>query len=386
MRELLRRYRSLLVIAALLLLPLFFLYGSASGRESSGRLTRLVHWVTGPIQAAVTGTWRAVARTGDAYLWLVGVADENVELRQQLQRMQRERAVLDEAGRENRRLRRLLDLERSLPGTRSVVARVIGFGESPNYRNVRIDRGTRDGVQRRAGVVTADGVVGRVVVASREYADVLLLVDAGMRLDVMAERSRTRGVLRGAAGRCRLDAVDRTLELFVDDVLVTSGLDGTFPKGIPVGRVAEVTRPRMGLYLDALVEPRVVFSRLEEVIVLITSPDEVTWPELGGTRGNPGVADDAGGMDATAPDVVSVGRPRPTPAEAPGAATRPAVRAPVPAVAPASAPAIPPADSGRPRVDPALSPTTPHRRDTGTPTSRPPTTASRDAGRAEDRR
>jgi rod shape-determining protein MreC len=377
MRHLLRRYRSLLVVAALLVLPLFFLYGGASGRESSGLLTRMVQWVTGPVQAAVTGGTRAVARAGDAYLWLIDAADENRRLRQELHALRAERTALQEVAHENQRLRRLLDLERGLPHTRSVVARVIGFGQSPSYRTLRIDRGTRDGVQRRAGVITADGAVGRVVVASHGYADVLLLTDAGMRLDVIAQRSRAHGVLRGASTVCHLDAMDRTLDLAVGDVLVTSGLDGSFPKGVPVGTVREVSRPRMGLYLEAAVEPLVELSRLEEVAVLIESPAELGWPALGGgvvdrpralEPGDPGAGPASAPADAAPP---SPPRPALVPRPAPAAA----------AATPAPAAASPARDAGAVRVD-AGSPAPLAPPVEATPTAVP----RRDAGRSEDRR
>ncbi|MBN2361030.1 MAG: rod shape-determining protein MreC [Deltaproteobacteria bacterium] len=281
MRRGARRYRSVAIIAVLLLLPFVFLYVAARGRESSGRLGRAVQRVTGPVQSAATSLQRSAADALDRYLFLRGAADENERLKQRLGELQLELQVLQEQARQNERLQRQLKLAEQVPGARLVSARVIAFGTSPSYRTLRIDRGTADGVQRRAAVVTPDGVVGRVIAASSGYAEVLLIVDAGSRLDVVSARSRARGVLRGGIGSaCRIEAMDRTVDVEPGDLMLTSGLDGAIAAGIPVGLVTVVDRRPTGLYLDAVVEPFVPFARLEEVLVLIEAPAELSWPEV----------------------------------------------------------------------------------------------------------
>ena len=321
-------YRNIIVVSVLVFLPLVFLYVQAHGRESSGRLQRAVQWVTGPVQSAAIGLQRAVTGVFDRYLFLRGAADENGRLKRQLEEHKLELQSLQEQARQNERLQRLLRLAEQVPGSRLVAARVIAFGASPSYRTLRINRGTSDGVQRRAAVITADGVVGRVVAAASGYADVLLIVDAGSRLDVVTARSRARGVLRGGEGNvCQVEAMDRTVDIEPGDLMLTSGLDGAIAAGIPVGTVSVVDRRPTGLYLDAAIDPFVAFSQLEEVLVLVAAPPELTWPEIGPRRASslPRTVEIEPGA-SSAPASLRAGEPARTASSAPAASSQPSSR------------------------------------------------------------
>lgn len=282
MRHLLRRYRGVFIIAALLAVSVSYLYVNAQQGGGHSKLVGIAHWITGPIQSTVNRVWSAVAAAADSYLFVLEAKEERDRLRTQLDELKREVQGQEEQIRENERLHRLLKLVKRTPDARWISARVIGVGQSPSYRSIRIDRGVADGIDRRSGVVTADGVVGRVVATSSHYADVLLIVDGGSRLDIVAATSRAHGVLRGAGGQdlCHIDAMDRTYALVEGDALLTSGLDGVFPKGVPVGSVVAVDHPTMGLYLEAEVAPLVRFSRLEEVMVLVSPPETLRWPPV----------------------------------------------------------------------------------------------------------
>ena len=281
MLDFFRTHRGPILVLGLLLLPVILLYGAARDDESSDSLPRGLHWLTGPVQESVSWSWHALSQGYGHYLWLVGIADENEELHQEVSQLKREIDYLQEDKLENQRLMRLLNLVDYFPGARFVPARVIAAGQSAGYRSLRINRGTAHGVHRRAGVLTANGVAGRVVVASTYYADVLLITDASSRLDVMTRRGRSRGVLRGGGKNCRIDAMDRTLDIDPGDLVVTSGLDGVFPKGLPVGEVSEVKLPETGLYLDAWVKPFACEENIEELLVLILPPAQASVPQIG---------------------------------------------------------------------------------------------------------
>lgn len=356
MRDFFRKYRGIIIIVGLLTLPFIFLYrdqGSASG------LVGGVQWLTGPIQSGCSGAWDKVSGVFARYLWLVDAAEENQSLREQVDSLKQQVQQQNEHIRENQRLVRMLDLQRALPQTRLVAARVIAFGQSPSYRTMRINRGTTDGIERRAGVISPDGVVGRVIAVSSHYADVLLIVDGGSRLDIVSASTRARGVLRGggSGAPCLIDAMDRTFKLESGDDLLTSGLDGIFPKGIPVGSVTKVTHPTMGLYLDAQVKPFVSFSRVEEVFVVVQAPADLSWPGLSsGPSTQPadaGVSDDAAAVPKVAKKRPIKTKPAAAPVSAPAAkpAAKPAVK---PAATPVAKPAATPA--AKPAAKPAATP------------------------------
>ena len=112
-------------------------------------------------------------------------------------------------------------------------------------------------------VVNACGVVGRIVSLSPNYAKVLLIIDQNSAVDCLIQRSRDRGMLKGWSSElCRLDYVGKSSDVMLEDVVVTSGLGGIFPKGLSVGQVANVTEAPGELFKQVEVSPAVDFSKL----------------------------------------------------------------------------------------------------------------------------
>jgi len=162
-------------------------------------------------------------------------------------------------------------------------ASVIGVDSSAWFRTVLLDRGERDGVKRGMAVVTPQGVVGHVVAASSHAAKVLLLIDNSSAVDVTVERSRARGIVEGERENfCALKYVVHGDDVQVGDRLVSSGMGGFFPKGLPVGNVTEISPEKHGLFQRAIVQPSVDFNKLEEVFVILElSPQQKLLEELG---------------------------------------------------------------------------------------------------------
>jgi rod shape-determining protein MreC len=140
---------------------------------------------------------------------------------------------------------------------------------------VTLDRGTDDGIARMMPVVVGHGVVGRVHAVTGATADVLLLTDRNSSIAVRVERSRARANVRGlgSPGGCRLEYALRSDDMVEGDALVTSGTDGVFPRGLPVGKVSALRRAGQGLYQSADVAPAVDVTKLEEVLVLTAGGD-----------------------------------------------------------------------------------------------------------------
>ncbi|MFN7134624.1 MAG: rod shape-determining protein MreC [Myxococcales bacterium] len=279
MLSLFKRYRELFAIGALLLLPLVtYLAHARQGRELN-RFDRAVLWVSAPIEQFVTWVGNGVVDRYEGWLALRDVREENQELRRELLHLREEVAQLKEAESENQRLRKMIDFAQSAPAP-VLTAPIVGEGPVMNLISIKIGKGTDDGVMKGMAVASSEGIVGRVLNAGPRSADVLLLSDSNFSVPVRVQRSRARAKVLGQGDRRRPGLVQalRTDDIEDGDLLITSGTDGVFPKGLVVGRVANVERPNHGMFLKAEVAPAVDVSRLEEVFVLMGLPGREELP------------------------------------------------------------------------------------------------------------
>jgi rod shape-determining protein MreC len=222
-----------------------------------------------PFQNLVTGTIRFARDIWIHYFDLVTTAEEN----DHLQRLLRDAAERDhrctEISRANRRLRDLLRFQQSMD-RKMIAAEVIGKDPSPWFKTVIIDKGQADGLHKGLPVVIPEGVVGQVTEVSGRYAKVLLIIDQSNAVDALVQRTRARGIVSGeTTGRCRFKYVLRKHDVRVGDVLISSGLDSVYPKGLKVGSVSGVVRRNSGIFQEVSVAPFVDFERLEEVLVVL---------------------------------------------------------------------------------------------------------------------
>jgi len=170
-----------------------------------------------------------------------------------------------------RTLQELLDLRDSTP-LETVAATLIGSGASPEFRTVTIDKGTDQGLRSEMAVIAPSGVVGRVIVPGARAARVQLLIDRNAAAGVLVERSRVQGVVVGTGeDRLRLEYLPGRPDVRVGDRVVTSGIDGIYPKGFVVGQI-ESLEGTAGGFRDITIRPAVDFSRLEDVLVVLTPP------------------------------------------------------------------------------------------------------------------
>jgi len=345
MLEFLRRNQVLLSSGLFLLLSLALLAVNRGRVRRFDPLGSVFLEVLRPLQSVTTQATGTLGNLWTHYVSLVGIEVENRELKLRLRRLEGERQRDAEIELENRRLARLLDFQGGVP-SQVVTARVIGKDASGLFESFVLDRGERSGIKSGMAVVSADGVVGRIAQASPHASRVLLISDHNSGVDAIVQRTRARGIVEGALNRtCSMRYVKRGEEIDVNDVIVTSGLDGIFPKGILIGHVSGVTRKDFGLFQVAEVVPAVDFAKLEEVLVLTSPPQEV----------NVGI--DALERARATPEPTAVPTPEPTPAPSPAArrhATPPAApRATPPSTAhslPAARATAAPAPQPKPHV------------------------------------
>lgn len=262
-------WRRVLTLALLLLPVALYLAGRSEDRSTV--VGRVAAACTAPLQRGITYAGDAISLTWQRYIALYYIAIENEGLRKQNARLTGQLVTLEELRLENERLRRLLRLQEDLSMPAATGAKVIALSPVPAFRSVRLDKGHADGIAIGDAVVAATGLVGRIASLSEHTADVLLLVDAGSSVDALVQRSRARVRVRGEGGDASfgLDAqyLERTADVEPGDLLLTSGLGRTFPKGLPVGRVRGVERRAFGLYQRAIVQPSVDVTTLEDVLV-----------------------------------------------------------------------------------------------------------------------
>lgn len=225
----------------------------------------------------LSSTDRRFGAVWDRYVALRKVQEENEQLRREIEFLRGQAADLREMAAANQRLTGLLRFQEQSP-SRTVAARVIGRDATNWYQGVVLDKGEDDGVQAEMGVVTLSGAVGRVVKTRASSSVVLLITDPNNAVTSLIQRTRDEGIIEGTFDRkARMKYIPLLSTVRVGDPVVTSGLTGGFPKGVPVGTIMSIQKDEGGLFQTAEVQPEVDFTKLEEVLV-VTVPRDTEEP------------------------------------------------------------------------------------------------------------
>ena len=228
--------------------------------------------VIAPFQDIVTSSIQFIKNIWQQYFYLVSAAEENVALKRMLSHALEKNHQLAEIELSNQRLRKFLDFQKTRT-IQTVSAEIVGKDPSPWFKTVIIDKGEADGIGKGCPVVVPEGITGQVVSASMHYAKVMLVIDRNSAVDALVQRSRARGIIRGMSSEnCSFYYVLRKNDIRVGDEVISSGLDGVYPKGLRIGYVSGVIRRNSGMFQEVDVTPHVDFEKLEEVLV-ITSPN-----------------------------------------------------------------------------------------------------------------
>lgn len=267
--------RTSAVVLTLLLILIFY----SLSIKSSGRLSwhqRIVVAVLTPFQESATFIGRNIADTWNHYFDLVGASVENDQLKKKLDEQDYKLKTMAEAEAENSRLRSLMDFKER-HSLEVIGAEVIGNDPRADFRTVSIDKGSRDSLATNMPVVGGAGLVGRVADVAGSTSRVLLITDPNNAVDVIVQRSRARALLVGSTVGTkmtkdhyvsRLEYLSKKSDIVKGDTLVTSGIDGIYPAGIPVGVVEDIKEAASGIFKEAKVVPFVDFSNLEEVLIV----------------------------------------------------------------------------------------------------------------------
>lgn len=244
----------------------------------SGR-TLVLTELFAPIQSGVQAVTNAFSGGVERVQNLKDLEEENSRLEREIVEMERTLDQRDEQARENERLRALLKLEIPPAAQPMLVARVVGRNPDNWYQRVILDKGADQGIKADAVVADARGLVGRVVTVSPHTALVTLITDPTFAVSVLNTRTRSAGVAMGQGDEWpTLRFLDQPEKWRVGDKLITSGLGGTFPKGLAIGKIVKIKSASDMFFPELRVQPNVPLDRIEEVIVLPPGLEQMPVP------------------------------------------------------------------------------------------------------------
>ncbi len=288
--RLLARHKRAVILTTALLLSFFLMTLQVRHETSVVTFTRqVILFTVSPFLKVTTALVQGTRNVWRDYVDLRRVREENKRLHGEVATLQRRIDQLEEQTLETQRLQRLLAM-RQASQAEFLTARVVGKDATNWFKTILLDRGSREGVRRNQPVLAPDGLVGRVVEVTPTSAKVQLLTDPVSAVGGLLQRTRVTGIVSGNLGAgARMRYLPLLGDVVVGDEVVTSGMGGVFPKGVPVGRIIAVERRSGALFQEASLQPAVDLGRLEEVMILTalqagTSPGAGAGREAG-TRG-----------------------------------------------------------------------------------------------------
>jgi rod shape-determining protein MreC len=275
------RHRVVLTSGILLLFALHMLSAGLAPGARAEKPSLALLWLLKPVQAIEAN----IADDGSGffhdYFDLVNVRRENVRLKEQVADLEGQRTRLAELEVENRRLGDLLEL-REVLDMQALAARIIGADATEVSRTLILSEGSTNGLRRDMPVISTEGVIGKLIAVAPNASRVLLINDHNSGLDALDQRSRARGIVAGLLnGDLTMKYVDRTEDVKPGDSVVTSGMDGIFPRGLLVGQITRVSQEGAGLFLNIDIRPAADFQKLEQVLILTQKPPQLA-PDIKG--------------------------------------------------------------------------------------------------------
>jgi len=282
--DVLGRYRNLIVLVGVLFAQVLGLAVQVK-RTNDSESTRLIRvWAVGavtPFEKVLVWVQTSSYNLWHNYFYLRGVRAENRSLKAQIEQMRLEQVRMSQDAGQARRLQALLAFKEQFI-SQTMAAQVIGGSGSELSRSIYIDKGYKDGIKTDMAVITADGIVGKVLRVYHSTSLVLLIDDQTSGGGAILDKTRLQGILRGTpSGEVVLEKVMSDETVPPGELVLTSGGDGIFPKGLLVGHVTKVS-PGSELFLNIRVRPAVDLNKLEEVLVVTKIDERQAEPEQTG--------------------------------------------------------------------------------------------------------
>ncbi|MCP3874157.1 MAG: rod shape-determining protein MreC [Desulfobacteraceae bacterium] len=262
--------RNLLIfVGVALFIAINFIVITMSSRNSlpSSGIERLTISIISPFQKTVTKTINMTQNIWETYFSTVVAIQENSELKNQLGKAIEIKNRYEELELENLRLKKFVNFTGQVPDT-YVAAQIIARDPSPWFKTIMIDKGAKDGLEKGSPVLVSEGIVGQIIKVAKNYSRVLLIIDRNSAVDALVQNSRVRGIVKGNNDdNCFFVYALRKDEVKEGEMIISSGMDQVFPKGLKIGRILKVTKVHSQLFQDIMIETSVDFNKIEEVLV-----------------------------------------------------------------------------------------------------------------------
>src|SRR5687767_11145627 len=265
----------------IVVLSLLFVLMSLSSRtryigETRTLFERTVMTLFSPVPKTVNWIGGSAEDMYHGYLDMRRAVNENLQLRRKVASLTTENVKLRQTDSDLRRLRNLLQYSEQF-NMQTSMAHTIMIDTSGRFKAVIIDSGSGDGVEVNDAIVNANGLIGRVILTTNDLAKVQLVTDNNSAIGALIERTRRQGVIRGdGTAVVEMHDIPTLSDVKPGDRVLTAGIDGIYPKGIPIGHIVKAEQGP-NLFKDIVVRPSVDFGTIEEVIVIHTRkiPSEV---------------------------------------------------------------------------------------------------------------
>jgi rod shape-determining protein MreC len=258
----------------IVVLSLLFVLMSLSSRtayvgQTRTLFERTVMTIFSPVPKTVNWVGGTVDDMYNGYIDMRRSVSQNLELQRKVASLTTENLKLRQSDSDLRRLRGLLGYSEQF-NMRTSLGHAIMLDTSGRFKSIIVDRGSDDGIEVNDAVVNASGLVGRVILTTNDLAKVQLVTDANCSVGSLIERTRRQGVLRGdGLTGATLQDIPTLADVQVGDRILSAGIDGIYPKGIPIGTVTRAV-PGGNLFKQISVKPSVDFGTIEEVIIIHT--------------------------------------------------------------------------------------------------------------------
>ena len=264
-----KTYALLLALAALALIAT--IYMTSGERDRLTPMEYVVREILSPVQ---TGLFRVAGWVNNAVRTLTTLSlkvRETEVLKREVAILTAENVYLEEQRLENIRLRKLLNFEEKIPH-KTLAAEVIARDPGNWLNTVTLNKGTGHGVKKDMALVSCEGLLGRVVSASSNTANALLVIDPRSAVGGVAQRTRSLVLVEGdpgAPGMCLVKCLTMESDLVIGDKILSSGLGGIYPKGLVIGEIVELIPGKYGVGSAARLKPAADFARLEEALIIL---------------------------------------------------------------------------------------------------------------------
>jgi rod shape-determining protein MreC len=269
LRKLSKERRAFILFLCLSLLSALLITVDYHGKGVLGLLKDIGFLVLKPVNYTVQNVVNRFEKYFQIFTQTESIHQKNWQLQQENREILHENAILKEKLAAYEQIAKMVQFKEYY-NYEMIPAQVIGREPSNWFHSVIIDMGSKDGVEIDMGVATYRGLVGKVIQVGHNTSEVILLIDQGCSMGALIQRTREIGVIKGGteSAYCYLDYIAHDADVQINDIVVTSGMGSSVPKGIIIGRIVAVRKEKHDLFQRILIKPEVDFNKLEEVYIV----------------------------------------------------------------------------------------------------------------------